>query len=183
MSTQRLGYLGGGVLVAIIIVTLLGVPPEVWMSVAIVAGLIGLIALVVVHQAQADGTDLAHRFLARQREAKPTRSTTGRTAVEHAPDVEVELVRAPDVAAATPAVWLHRRGGRRVHRFSTGAGWTVQRVSTKDPDNPRKRVIGQSLTFASEADAVAAANDLARGLEPAKRGRAMDARMTAEARA
>ena len=81
-------------------------------------------------------------------------------------------------------MWLHRRGGRRVHRFRTEAGWTVQRVSTKDPDNPKKRVIGENLTFASEADAVAAANDMARGLDPAAPTSAPpDARLAAEARA
>ena len=182
MSTQHLGYVGGGVLVAIVVVTLIGVPPELWITVALVAGVIGVAALLAVRQAQADGTDLAHRFVAGLADASP--APARRATAEPAPDVEVELVRDADETVGSPAVWLHRRGGRRVHRFRTEAGWTVQRVSTKDPDNPKKRVIGESLTLASEADAVAAANDMARGLDPmAHASTPHEARLAADARA
>jgi hypothetical protein len=54
-----------------------------------------------------------------------------------------------------------------VHRFATADGWVVQRVSTKDPDNPKKRVIGEPLTLGTEADAIAAADELAQGQTPA----------------
>ena len=183
MSTRHLGYLGGGALVVIALVALVGVPPELWVAAAIAIGVVGLIALVVVRQAQADGTDVAHRYLARQRAARHAARAPEPTPVDRAADIEVGLVRAGDDASGTPAVWLHRRGGRRVHRFCTDAGWTVQRVSTKDPDDPRKRVVGESLTFASEADAVVAANDLARGLVPATGEPARKTRLAAEARA
>lgn len=185
MSTQHLGYVGVGVLVAIVVVTLLGVPPEVWLSVALVAGVVGVIALVVVHQAKADGSDLAKRFVAGRNDPPTTQAPARTGAVDQAADVEVELVRVEDETSAAPAVWLHRRGGRRVHRFRTGTGWTVQRVSTKDPNNPRKRVIGERLAFATEGEAVAAANDLARGLDPktAQVPVAVGNRLVAEAQA
>jgi hypothetical protein len=184
MSTQHLGYIGGGVLVAIVVVTLLGVPPELWISAVLIAAVVGAVGLaVLVHQAQADGSDVAQRFVAGLPIGKPASDAPESVAVEQASDVEVELVRAADDSTDTPAVWLHRKGGRRVHRFRTEAGWTVERVSTKDPDNPRKRVIGESLVLGSEANAVAAANDLARGLAPSTDEPALDARMTAGARA
>lgn len=184
MSTQHLGYLGGGVLVAVIVLTLLGVPPELWLSVALVAAAIGLIALVVIRQAKADGSDLAHRFMAGWDGGSTGRAATRPGTGGPVSDVEVELVRSADEGSGTPAVWLHRRGGRRVHRFRTEKGWTVQRVSTKDPDNPRKRVIGEGLAFATEEDAVTAANDLARGLDPAAgRPAGGGGRLVAEARA
>lgn len=183
MSARQLGYLGGGVLLAIVLVVLFGVPTQLWIAAAIATGVVGLIALVVVRQAQADGTDLAHRYLDRQRSARQVARVSRSTATDHASDIEVRIVRAADEAAGSPAVWLHRRGGRRVHRLHTDAGWTVQRVSTKDPDDPRKRVIGESLVFASEADAVAAANDLARGLVPSASGLSRETRLAAEAQA
>lgn len=194
MSTQHLGYIGGGVLVAIVVVTLLGVPPELWISAILIAAVVGAIGLaVLVQQAQADGSDVAQRFVAGLPIGKPASDTPKPVAVEQtadvevelvaADDVEVELVRAADDRTDTPAVWLHRKGGRRVHRFLTEAGWTVERVSTKDPDNPRKRVIGESLVLASEANAVAAAHDLARGLAPSRDEPALDTRLTADARA
>ena len=179
MSTQHLGYIGGGALVAIVVVTLLGVPPELWISAVLVATVVGL--AVLVRQAQADGSDVAHRFVNGLPIGTTTDDGAATTATDPAPDVDVELVRAADDDTGAPAVWLHRKGGRRVHRFGTDAGWTVHRVSTKDPDNPRKRVIGESLVLASEADAVAAANDLARGLSPSAHEPVPEARLAAEA--
>lgn len=180
MSTQHLGYLGGGVLLAIVVLTLIGVPPELWIAAALVAVVIGGVAFVAVRQGQAHGSDLAQRFVAAR--ANRTANSGQPSPSAPAPDVDVELVRAADEASGTPAVWLHRRGGRRAHRYQTKAGWTVERVSTKDPDNPKKRVIGESLTFASEAGAVAAANDLVQGQDPAARVGA-STRLTAEAQA
>ena len=170
MDTRSLGLIGLGALAAIIVVTFVGVPPEIWIPLLLVAAAAGLVLVFV--GAQASGAKLAERMVART-------AATGRRAravAEAAPVatpakpataklVETELVRDGD-GAAKPAVWLHRCGGRRVHRFAGEDGWTVQQVSTKDPDNPRKRVIGEPRTFAREADAMAAADDLARGLPP-----------------
>lgn len=164
MDTRTLGNIGLGVLVGIVVATLIGLPPLIWITAAIVA----LVATVAVAVAQSNGASDAARMLSRGNgrdpapapqpaAPQPTRSS----------DVEMELVRPADDASGTPAVWLHRRGGRRVHRYAASGGWVVERVSTKDPDNPRKRVIGETLTFATEADAIAAADELAQGQAPA----------------
>jgi len=175
MGTRNLGYLGFGVLVAIIGAAVLGVPPFVWLAASLLALVIGVV--VVARLAQSDGTDIAGRILAlneyQPRRTSDAATTTGTTEGSvtgimstKARLVEVELVRPVDEPQGKPAVWLHSCGGRRVHRFATAEGWTVQQVSTKDPDNPRKRIIGQRFAFASEAEAASAADDLARGYAP-----------------
>ena len=98
-------------------------------------------------------------------EGRPVEGLVAAPVVPASP-VEVALVRSADARAGKPAVWLHRYGGRRVHRYQSADAWVVEQVSTKDPDNPRKRVIGEPLTFASEAVAIAAADDLAQGVRP-----------------
>jgi hypothetical protein len=168
MDTRTLGYIGLGVLIGIVAATLIGVPPFIWITAAIVA--IAITAAVVM--AHAAGTSDAARMLPRENPermrqpepvaAAPEVPTPQRSRIS---DVELELVR-PAGDDGSPAVWLHRRGGRRVHRFETGSGWVVERVSTKDPDNPKKRIIGESLSFASEADAIVAADELAQGQTP-----------------
>lgn len=164
METRNFGYLGVGMLVAIVGVTVIGVPPEIWIPLTVIAGVVG--AILVVRKAQADGIDIAGRILARGA-GQASHASVGSEPVREQPsaahDIDVELVRAADEAAGLPAVWLHRRGGRRVHRFATAHGWVVQQVSTKDPDNPRKRVIGEARTVATEAQAIEAADELARG--------------------
>jgi hypothetical protein len=92
--------------------------------------------------------------------------TTDVVEVAEPPAAAVEAVRVADGVTGAPAVWLHRSGGRRVHRFADGAGWIVQQVSTKDPDNPRKRIIGEPLTYTSEDEAIKAADNLAQGILP-----------------
>ncbi len=155
MDTRNLGYLGLAALVAIVLVTLIGVPPPVWLTAVFIIAGIGM--TIVVLKAQADGTEDAERYMARSPRA-PARTPTPSP-------VEVELVRPAD-GAGTSAVWLHRHGGRRVHRFATADGWVVQQVSTKDPDNPRKRVIGEPLLLPTEAAACQAADHLAQGVRP-----------------
>jgi hypothetical protein len=171
MDTRNLGYLGLGTLAIIIALTLVGVPPEIWIPLVAIAGFAGLV-FVILH-ARASGSDLAGRVVARRNTQVTPRAVEPDAALAPEPvvaatetkPVDVELVREHD-GNGTPAVWLHHRGGRRVHRYSTAEGWTVQQVSTKDPDNPKKRVIGETLVFAREADAIAAADDLARGDAP-----------------
>jgi hypothetical protein len=175
MSTRTLGYLGLGVLVAIIGAAFLGVPPFAWLAASLLALVAGVI--VVARLALNDGTDIAGRILALN-EHQPRRTSDAATNTDTPQGsvtrimstkvrlVDVELVRLVDEPQGKPAVWLHRCGGRRVHRFATADGWVLQQVSTKDPDNPRKRIIGQSFTFASDADATSAADDLARGFAP-----------------
>ena len=173
MDTRNLGYLGLGALVAIIFVTLVGVPPAVWITVALIAAVVGVAYAVV--QARASGLDIAARMVAQGPQPVVTEAPV---AVEEPPPapalavpaspVEVRLVRPADDVAGTTAVWLHRFGGRRVHRYRSADTWVVEQVSTKDPDNPKKRVIGEPLTFAREADAIAAADDLAQGHRPSE---------------
>ncbi len=156
MDTRTLGYVGLGVLAGIVVATLIGISPVIWIAAAIVA-LVGTAAILM---ARSDGSNDAARMLAHEAPATPA-PLPARTS-----DVEMELVSEADASVDTPAVWLHRRGGRRVHRFETPDGWVVERVSTKDPDNPRKRVIGDPLTLTSEADAITAADELAQGQAP-----------------
>ena len=165
MDTHKLAYLGGGVLVAIIVVTIIGIPPGVWITLGLGAAVIGI--GLVIRQAQADGVDIAERVAGMSAPTSMVAPPPAEVAAHASDDVQVELVRPADEANDVTAVWLHRRGGRRVHRFATPEGWVVQRVSTKDPDNPKLRVIGETLTFATEGEAIAAANDLAHGLMPA----------------
>lgn len=163
MDTRTIGYIGLGVLVGIVVASLVGVPPFIWITAAIVA----LVATAAVALGQSAGSSDATRMLAREEpEPEPVAREASTPEPARSSDVEMVLVR-PAADDGTPAVWLHRRGGRRVHRFESTAGWTVERVSTKDPDNPKKRVIGEPLTFATEADAVAAADELAQGHAPA----------------
>jgi hypothetical protein len=182
MSTRHLGYLGGGALLAMIGLTVLGVPPEVWIPVTLVAAVMGLV--LAVARARADGVEVAGRILAhhpsrrrpdagtdagapaRHHPSTGTRSSSDGGGGAHGRPVDSELVRPADGVTGVVEVWLHRCGGRRVHRFARAGGWVVQQVSTKDPDHPRKRVIGASFTFESEAEAVRAADDLARGITP-----------------
>ncbi len=160
MDTRTLGYVGLGVLVGIVLATLIGVPPIFWIAAALIALVVG----VAVVTARSNGTDDAARMLARDNATtKPVKETSPPAPVS-SPDVDVELVR--EAGDGEPAVWLHRSGGRRVHRFETADGWVVQQVSTKDPDNPRKRVIGEPLNAASENEAVRLADDLVHGVRP-----------------
>lgn len=161
MDTRTLGYIGLGVLVGIVVETLIGVPPFIWITAAIVA----IVASAAVGMGQSAGSSDATRMLSRE-EPPPVADKAPTPRPTRTSEVEMELVRPAD-DAGTPAVWLHRRGGRRVHRFATSDGWIVQRVSTKDPDNPKKRVIGEPLTLGTEADAIAAADELAQGQTPA----------------
>ena len=162
MDTRTLGYVGLGVLVGIVVATLIGIPPAIWIAAALVA----LVGTAAVMLARSNGSSDAARMLAAEEPAPP--GTTAPTAPEPQPSsgVEMELVREADDEAGTPAVWLHRRGGRRVHRYQTPVGWIVERVSTKDPDNPRKRIIGEPLALATEVDAITAADELAQGQAP-----------------
>lgn len=169
MDARSLGYLGLGTLVAIVVATLVGVPPQIWIPALLIVVVLGL---VLIHQAQAAGTDLAERVVARKTRAPASVQTSSATAnvasspsSANAKPVDVELVRTGD-GNGTPDVWLHRCGGRRVHRYATEDGWAVQQVSTKDPDNPRKRIIGDTFVFARMTDAEVAADDLARGESP-----------------
>jgi hypothetical protein len=192
MDTRSLGYLGLGALVVIVLVTLVGVPPAVWITAVLLAGVVGLAYAVL--RARASGVDIAARMVALADQsgtvAEPAApgasiaaeepATAPALAVEQplaaeepvappvvpASPVEVALVRPADARAGKPAVWLHRFGGRRVHRYQSADTWVVEQVSTKDPDNPKKRTIGEPLTFASEAVAIAAADDLAQGIRP-----------------
>ncbi len=161
MDTRTLGYIGLGVLVGIVVATLVGVPPFIWITAAIVA----LVATAAVALGQSAGSSDASRMLSREA-PEPVAPEAPTPQPVRTSDVEMELVRPAD-EDGTPAVWLHRRGGRRVHRFESADGWVVERVSTKDPDNPKKRIIGEPLTFASEADAIVAADELAQGQTPA----------------
>lgn len=162
MDTRTLGYVGLGVLVGIVVATLIGIPPAIWIAAALVA-LVGTAAVVL---ARADGSSDAARMLAAEEPALPETTEPTTPEPQRASDVEMELVREADDDAGTPAVWLHRRGGRRVHRYQTPEGWMVERVSTKDPDNPRKRIIGEPLALATEVDAINAADELAQGQAP-----------------
>ena len=163
MDTRTLAYIGLGVLAGIVLATLIGVPPFIWIAASIVT--LGATTAVVL--ARSDGSSDAARMFARDISDQSSGSERVAAAPVRASAVEMELVRPADAEAGTPAVWLHRRGGRRVHRFQTAAGWVVQRVSTKDPDNPKLRVIGEPLVVAAEADAVSAADELAQGQAPA----------------
>ena len=158
MDTRTLGYVGLGVLVGIVVATLIGIPPVIWIAAALVA-LVGTAAALL---ARSDGSNDAARMLARE-DSEPNALEGVRSS-----DVEMELVRPADEAAGAAAVWLHRRGGRRVHRYETGDGWIVEQVSTKDPDNPRKRVVGAPVTAATEADAIGIADDMAHGTRPSE---------------
>ena len=163
MDTRTLGYIGLGVLVGIVVATLIGLPPFIWITAAIVT----LVATAAVAMGLVDGTSDAARMLGLESpEPTPTREPAPPEPVRTS-DVEMEVVRPADLVERIPAVWLHRLGGRRVHRYEVDGRWIVERVSTKDPDNPRKRVIGEPLTFLTEADAIAAADELAQGQTPA----------------
>lgn len=164
MDTRTLGYIGLGILVGIVLATLVGIPPFIWITVAIVA----LVVTAAVAMGLVDGATDAARMLGREPSAPAPASPREPAVPEPArtSDVEMELVRPADVVDRIPAVWLHRRGGRRVHRYEQDGAWVVERVSTKDPDNPKKRVIGEPLTFVSEADAITAADDMALGQAP-----------------
>ena len=184
MNAQHAGYLGGGVLIAIILLVVLQAPPLAWLVAAIAAIAAG--AYVVTGIARSQGIDLAHEVLARMGPASaPARAhvtdtpvaadaprgasgTRGLRRAAHDDDVPVEvtLVRPAGEADSSVAVWLHRCRGRRVHRYAGGDGWIVEQVSTKDPDNPRKRIIGTPLMFESEDEAIAAAHLLAQGIQP-----------------
>jgi hypothetical protein len=158
MDTRTLGYVGLGVLVGIVVATLIGIPPVIWIAAALVA-LVGTAAALL---ARSDGSNDAARMLARENpEPHAPREV-------RASDVEMELVRPADEASGAAAVWLHRRGGRRVHRYETGDGWVVEQVSTKDPDNPRRRVIGAPVLAATEAEAIRVADDMAHGTRPSE---------------
>lgn len=165
MDTRTLGYIGLGVLVGIVVAALVGIPPFIWITTVVVT--------LVVTAAMALGLVAGHgdaaRVLARETSGPRVNGTPSEPHAVGASDVEMELVRPSDEEAGTPAVWLHRRGGRRAHRYQTSAGWVVERVSTKDPDDARKRIIGEPLLLAGEAEAVAAADDLARGQTPTVR--------------
>lgn len=163
MDTRALGYLGLGVLVGIVVATLIGLPPGIWIATALVT----LVGGTAVMLARSDGSNDAVRMLSRVASAPSHAEQTPEPAMPRTSDVGMELVRPADRGAGTSAVWLHRRGGRRVHRFETATGWVLERVSTNDPDNPRKRVIGEPLAFAREAEAIAAADELAQGRVPA----------------
>ena len=162
MDTRTLGYVGLGVLVGIVVATLIGIPPAVWIAAALVA----LVGTAAVQLARSDGSSDAARMLAAGDPAPSKTTEPAAPEPQRTSGVEMELVREADDDAGTPAVWLHRRGGRRVHRYQTPAGWIVERVSTKDPDNPRKRAIGEPLALATEADAITAADELAQGQAP-----------------
>jgi hypothetical protein len=158
MDTRTLGYVGLGVLVGIVVATLIGIPPVIWIAAALVA-LVGTAAALL---ARSDGSNDAARMLARE-DPEPHARQHVRTS-----DVEMELVRPADEVTGVSAVWLHRRGGRRVHRYGNADGWVVEQVSTKDPDNPRKRVIGAPVSAATEADAIRIADDMAHGTRPSE---------------
>lgn len=162
MDTRTLAYIGLGVLAGIVLATLIGIPPFIWIAASIVA--LGTTAAVVM--AQSDGSSDAERMLARDTSDSSSASEPAAAEPVRTSSVEMELVRSADDETGAPAVWLHRRGGRRVHRFQAASGWVVQRVSTKDPDNPKLRVIGEPLAFAGEADAISAADELAQGQAP-----------------
>jgi hypothetical protein len=162
MDTRTLAYIGLGVLTGIVLATLVGVPPFIWIAASIVA--LGSTATVVM--AQADGSSDAERMLARDASDRSPVSEPVAPGSVRTSSVQMELVRPADGETGTPAVWLHRRGGRRVHRYQAAGGWVVQRVSTKDPDNPKLRIIGEPLAFAGEADAISAADELAQGQAP-----------------
>ena len=164
MDTRTLAYIGLGVLTGIVLATLIGIPPVIWIAASIVA--LGTTAAVVM--ARSDGSSDAERMLARDTSDRSRASEPPSAAAEpvRASSVGMELVRSADDETGAPAVWLHRRGGRRVHRFQTTTGWVVQRVSTKDPDNPKLRIIGEPLAVAGEADAISAGDELAQGQAP-----------------
>lgn len=180
MSTQQAVLLGGGVLVVLIASAALGAPALVWLTAALVTMAVG--TFVVARIARSQGIDLA-RELARHTAVHGSSRATGQTAsstadravadeartervdgAEGAVAVEVTLVRpAADGAAA---VWLHRRGGRRVHRYATDGGWVVEQVTTRDPDHPRKRTVGEPRVFSTEDEATRAADEVALGILP-----------------
>ncbi len=162
MDTRTLGYVGLGVLVGIVVATLIGIPPVIWIAAALVA----LVGSAAVMLAQSNGSSDAVRMLSRATTAPVPATESAPSTPTRSSNVEMELVREADHDAGTPAVWLHRRGGRRVHRHESGSGWVVERVSTKDPDNPRKRIIGEPVMLATEADAITAADELAQGQVP-----------------
>lgn len=162
MDTRNLSYLGLGLLVAIVGATIAGVPPEIWIPLALATIVIG--AVLLVRLAQADGIDIAGRMVTHNEATASADALAPASLSEGTSVVDVQLIREADDVAGIPAVWLHRRGGRRVHRFVTDEGWTVQQVSTRDPDDPRKRVIGETLRFDTEAEATAAADKMARGI-------------------
>jgi hypothetical protein len=196
MSTQQAAYLGGGALAAVIVLAVLQAPPVVWLLAAVAALAIGTYVVSGIARSQGIDLahEILSRMPA-NRAAEPADATTadagtraadpstamGRpsggtdaagsaaTAATATPSdaaVEVSLVRAADDAAGVVAVWLHRCGGRRVHRYATDGGWVVEQVSTKDPDNPKKRIIGRSISVKAEDEAVRAADNLAQGILP-----------------
>lgn len=167
MDNRTLGTIGLGILVGIVIAAVFDVPPFIWITAAVVT----LVVTAAVAFGLVAGRSDAARVLARETTAPRVSSTPSETRSGRTSEVEMELVRSADEAAGKPAVWLHRLGGRRVHRYETEAGWVVERVSTKDPDNPRKRIIGEPLLLAGEADATAAADELAQGQTPTVRVR------------
>lgn len=162
MDTRTLGTIGLGILAGIVVATLIGIPPFIWITAAIVA----LVATAAVAMGLVDGTSDAVRMLGLgTSEPTPTREPAPPEPMRDS-DVEMEVVRPADLVDRIPTVWLHRLGGRRVHRYEVDGRWVVERVSTKDPDNPRKRVIGEPVAFLTEADAIAAADELAQGQTP-----------------
>lgn len=195
MSTRHAGYLGAGILVGVIALGALQAPPLVWLlaiAAAVGAGLYLVVRAAratgvdLAHEILARMAPDPAPGHAPAPVTMPVAPTT--PVADHAADtaaapsarlgpevdvagtagepVDVTLVRAADADRGAVAVWLHRCGGRRVHRYAADGEWIVEQVSTKDPDNPRKRVIGRSRTFASEDEAARAADDLARGILP-----------------
>jgi hypothetical protein len=155
MDTRTLGYVGLGILVGIVLATLIGIPPFIWITAAIVA----LCVTAAVALGLVDGTSDAARMLGLT-PADPAPSWEPEPPLpERTSDVHMEVVRPAALGERVPAAW-------RVHRYERDGVWVVERVSTKDPDNPRKRVIGETLTFMTEADATAAADELAQGRTP-----------------
>jgi hypothetical protein len=161
MNSRLARYFAAGILVGIVVLAALQVSAVVWLA-AIAVAVVAAGAIV----ASAPGPDAV--------EEAPSQATPGTGAMAAAvapeaadtPATTVEVVRVADETRGTTTVWLHRSGGRRVHRFADGRGWTVQQVSTKDPDNPKKRIIGEPLSFTSEDEAVQGADNLARGILP-----------------
>jgi hypothetical protein len=162
MSTRTAAYVAVGAFLLIGLVALTQVSP-------LLALLVGAAILIcygtyhLVNEAQADAKRVAER-VARPATVAPATTSVAEPA-PHGPDVHVELICTID-DETSPDVWLHRCGGRRVHRYFSGGSWVVEQVTTKDPDNPKKRVVGTPLTFTDKAEAAEAADNLARGILP-----------------